>query len=118
MQPTLPQPPAFLDSRSMLTPGLAGAVVMLLTNTLYQQFSLPQRWTALALSFGLGLLVFSDRRSALWQRALLYILNSLIIFSMAVGANAVGQVITSPRATPRGIEIGASSHRAHFGDWF
>jgi phosphate/sulfate permease len=109
--------PTFLDSRSMLTPGLAGAVTMLLANTLYQQFALPQKWTAIALSFALGLLVFGDRRTALWQRILLYVLNSLIIFSMAVGANTVGQAVTSPRASPRGLAAHPSRAPVYFGDW-
>lgn len=112
------QSPTFLDSRSMLTPGLAGAVTMLLANTLYQQFALPSKWTAITVSFALGLLVFGDRRVALWQRILLYVLNSLLIFSMAVGANAVGQVVASSHGAPRGLTAHPSSQTAYFGDWF
>lgn len=83
----------FLNSKSMLTPGLAGGVVMVITNTLSNQFGLTPAWTALALSFVLGLMTLTDRRVVLWQRAVFYFLNSLIIFSVATGTNAAGQSI-------------------------
>ena len=35
----------------MLTPGVAGSVVMVIANTLYVEFLLPQKYTALILSF-------------------------------------------------------------------
>ena len=111
------QPPIFLNSRSMLTPGVAGAVTMLIANTLYVQFSMPPKWTALGLGFALGLLVFGDRSIALWQRGLCYLLNSLIIFSMAVGANAAGQAATSPPDDIRGLEAPARSERPFFTSW-
>lgn len=108
----------FLNSRSMLTPGVAGATTMLIANTLYQQFDVSPRWTALSLSFALGSLVFGDRTVAPWQRALLYLLNSLIIFSMAIGANAVGQATTPPPVTEmRGLEAPARIERPFFSGW-
>ena len=80
-----------LNSRSMMTPGIAGAIAMLITDTLYQQFDLPARWIGLVLSFLLGLLVFRDTEPPVWQRCLYYVVNSLIIFSMAVGAKTTGE---------------------------
>jgi hypothetical protein len=80
----------FLNSKSMLTPGIAGAITMLVTNTLHLQFDLPQKWIALVLSFTLGTLVFGDKTTPLWQRAIFYLFNSLIIFAMAVGTNVAG----------------------------
>jgi len=77
----------FLNARSMLTPGIAGSVVMLITNTLWDTFSLSPRWTALALSLMVGCLVFLDQSLPRWQRAFLYVLNSLIIFSVSIGTN-------------------------------
>ena len=47
----------FLNPESMITPGVAGGITMTITNTLTSQFSLPGRWTALAISFLRGLLV-------------------------------------------------------------
>lgn len=89
-------PEAFLDSKSMLTPGVAGGVVMLITGTLGQQFDLPHRWVALALSFAVATLVFADRKTPGWQRILIYVLNGFIVFSMAVGANSVGGAVAVP----------------------
>lgn len=111
----------FLNSRSMLTPGIAGAVTMMIANTLHQQFGLAPRWTALGLSFAMSLLVFTDKTVALWQRPLVYLLNGLVIFSMAVGANGTAQVVTlTPAALARGRELAPASATARpfFSDWF
>src|SRR5256885_11493346 len=78
----------------MLTPGIAGGVTMLIANALWVAFSLPPRWTSLVLSFLLGLLVFVATRVPLWQRAVYYLLNSLIIFSVSIGTNYVGVGLT------------------------
>jgi hypothetical protein len=86
----------------MVTPGVAGSTTMLITNALCSQFpALQPRWTALAISFAFGLLVFSASMDmAAWQRLLYYVFNSLIIFSVGVGTNYVGMhpVPTSPPA--------------------
>jgi len=63
-----------------MTPGVAGAITMTISNTMWMQFGLQQRWCALALSFAFGALVFAATRIPLWQRAVYYVLNSLIIF--------------------------------------
>jgi hypothetical protein len=81
----------FLNSKSMLTPGIAGAITMLVTNTLHIQFDLPHKWVALVLSFLLGTLVFGDKTTPPWQRGIFYLFNSLIIFAMAAGTNAAGE---------------------------
>jgi len=47
----------------MLTPGVAGALAMMITNALGMNFELPRAWTALTLSFIFGLLVLvADKR--------------------------------------------------------
>lgn len=89
----------FLNPSSMLTPGIAGSVAMMISNTLWLQFELPQKWSGLGLSFALGMLVFAAGTAMpLWQRGIYYVLNSLIIFSMAVGATTLGHVVTSPQS--------------------
>ena len=80
----------FLKPESMMTPGVAGAITMTISNTMWMQFGLQQRWCALALSFAFGALVFAATRIPLWQRAVYYVLNSLIIFSAAAGGNYIG----------------------------
>lgn len=110
----------FLNSKSMLTPGVAGAITMLITNTVNQQFDVPHKWTALILSFLLGLLVFSDTTTQLWQRAIFYILNSLIIFAMAVGTNVAGAATlpSVPVDNQFTTEDASESSDAFFRDWF
>ena len=80
----------FLKAKSMATPGVVGALVTVLTTTLATSFGAPPKWTALGLSFLCGLLVFSDRSLRPLPRIGFYILNSLIIFSTAVGTNGLG----------------------------
>ncbi len=58
----------------------------------------------------------------LWQRAVYYLLNSLIIFSVSIGTNYVGVGVTHPQATetnlPRPIGPGPASPRSFFSDWW
>lgn len=110
----------FLHAKSMLTPGIAGAITMLITNTLHQQFELPHRWVALVLSLILGTLVFGDRRTVLWQRCVFYLLNALIIFSMAVGVNAGAQAVANPAASGEEevLENAAADETTFLQDWF
>jgi len=82
-------PSEFLNPSSMLTPGLAGIVVMTLSNTLTVVANLPPAYIALALSFLVGALVLQMGGTVL-RRLVYYVLNSLFIFNMAIGGNAVG----------------------------
>jgi hypothetical protein len=110
----------FLQPKAMLTPGIAGGVTMLIANALWVAFSLPPRWTSLLLSFVLGLLVFvTTTRVALWQRAVYYLLNSLIIFAVSIGTNYVGVGVTHPPAQQNKVAApaGPSGARVFFGDW-
>ena len=106
----------FLQPKAMLTPGIAGGVTMLIANALWVSFALPPRWTSLALSFLVGLLVFVAKGGVpVWQRAVYYVLNSLIIFSVSIGTNYVGVGLTHPPAQQSNpVKPGA---RVFFGDW-
>ena len=117
----------FLNPKSMLTPGLAGGATMLITATLSSQFSLPGKWTALVLSFLLGTLSFAAATTPIWQRCVLYLFNSLIIFAMSVGLNATGVAATPVRKTViahfdegRPVDPGPAvqDKTAFFHDWF
>jgi hypothetical protein len=112
----------FLNPKSMLTPGIAGALTMLITNTLNQQFQLPGKWIALGLSFLLGTLVFSDKKTVIWQKILLYVFNSLIIFSMAAGTNIAGRAtLKPPRSTIQefmSLDVKPVEPQSFFEDWF
>jgi uncharacterized membrane protein len=82
----------------MMTPGFAGALVMLTTNAVTRPFLRPgSRWlplVPLVLSFFLGLVSTTDATIARWKRFVFYIINSLVIFSVATGANTIGQAAT------------------------
>ncbi len=73
----------YLDAKAMLTPCIAGATVTMLTANLVTRFALRGNWTALDPSFLVGLMVWGDKAVPLLQRGVFYILNSLIIFSVA-----------------------------------
>jgi len=74
----------------MITPGAAGAFTMVITNTLCQQFvQLPLNYTGLTVSFLFGAVVFGYGAS-IPARVMYYAINSLIIFVVAMGSNAVG----------------------------
>ncbi len=107
----------FLNSKSILTPGVAGGITMLITATLSSQFDLPAKWTALVIS---GLLGFSiavvDVNLSRQLRVIFFILNSLIIFSVAVGANTTGNAAAHPK--PPAFESLPSSHKPFLHDWF
>ena len=102
----------FLKPESMMTPGVAGAITMTISNTMWLQFGLQQRWSALALSFAFGALVFAATRIPVWQRAVYYLLNSLIIFSAAAGGNYLGYQVAE---TARSASISAPA--AYVASW-
>jgi len=84
----------FLNPKSMLTPGICGAVIMVTANALGSAFGLegPARsLICLVLSFLAGTLVFAAGVKRFWPRLAYYVFNSLIIFSTAVGVNFSGQ---------------------------
>ncbi|UWF48919.1 hypothetical protein NYP20_27130 [Pseudomonas sp. N3-W] len=87
----------FLNPKSMLTPGIAGSLTMFITNTLVNQFGVPPNYTGLLISILFGLVVFAATSTVLWQRFVLFVLNSLFIFSFALGANQVG--VTASKRT-------------------
>lgn len=84
----------FLSPQSMLTPGLAGAIAMMITNSVTAQFALAEPLpavVAIIASFVLGLLVWVSDVKPYWKRFVYYVANSFIIFNVAVGANTLGQ---------------------------
>ncbi len=90
----------FLNSKSMLTPGAAGATTTLITGTLVSQFGLPGNWTGLATSFLIGLIVWADKSLPVVQRLFVYVVSSMVIFSVAIGLNEAGRAATQPKQPP------------------
>ena len=93
----------FLNPKSMTTPGAAGALMMLLANTVCAAFpEVAFRYVALLLSFMIGSIVFKAAGLGRWERGAYWLINSLIIFSMGVGtSNIAANVAANPnnRAT-------------------
>jgi hypothetical protein len=75
----------FINPKSMITPGIIGGTIMFITNSLCCQFTIPPKWVGLFLSFLFGLLVLKAEAIPRWQRGVYYVVNSLIIFSVAFG---------------------------------
>jgi hypothetical protein len=90
----------FLTPEAMFTPGVLGAFAMMITNALGANFQTPRAWTALALSFGCGLLVLVSAKSRL-IKGVFYVLNSLVIFCVASGTNGAQR----ENATRAGLSI-------------
>jgi hypothetical protein len=91
----------FLNPNSMMTPGLAGGMTMLVTNAVCQHFPFEPAQVGLALSFLFGLLVLATS-APMWKRLVYYLLNSLIIFCVAAGASGFGaSVATGSTPVPR-----------------
>jgi hypothetical protein len=101
----------FLNPKCMLTPGVAGSLMMFLVNGIGVQFpELPIRYLALFLSFLIGSIVwFSDvrGRAPMAQKGIYWVLNSLVIFVVGFGtANLAADASSGPPpATPHALQL-------------
>lgn len=108
----------FLNPKSMITPSIAGALVMFLTNTLWVQFGLPQKWTAFDLSYILVSYIVYKYKSKLFEKLILGFLNGLIIFSFAVSSNyGIPKIINMSQSSHIFVAM-SSGKRQFFDDWF
>lgn len=111
----------FLNPKSMLTPGICGGLTTLITGVLTQQFGLLPNYTGLATSFLFGLLVVFGTTSVIpaWQKCIYLCLNSLVIFSVAMGANQAGLRVaeSQPRPKPPPNTSSASLPTPFFSNW-
>lgn len=90
----------FLNPKSMATPGAAGALMMLIANAVCNNFpEFPFRYVALGLSFVIGAVVFSASTMKIWERGIYWVVNSLIIFSMGVGATNIAANVAAKQAS-------------------
>jgi len=88
----------FVNPKSMMTPGAAGALVMFLSNAICFQFpDIQTRWLALGLSFVLGAFVVAAAKPKVLSAAGFWFINSLIIFAVAAGsANEAAKATSQP----------------------
>lgn len=79
----------FINPKSMLTPGVAGAFMMFLVNGISFQFpEVPNRYLGIFLSFVIGAIVWfseTEGKSIVLQKVIYWFLNSLIIFVVGFG---------------------------------
>lgn len=120
----------FLNPKSMLTPAVAGALVMLITNTLWIQFGFEQRWIALVLSYLFAFIIVYPYHSKMSLKTIYVILNGLIIFSFAASSNFAGQKIAPGDHPPANVHYKRSNlievspkkelsiRRTFFDNWF
>jgi hypothetical protein len=93
----------FLNPKSMLTPGAAGSLMMLLANTLCAVFpELAFRYVAISLSFVIGLAILVSANMKLAERATYWVINSLVIFAVGVGtSNIAANAAAGPGGAPK-----------------
>ena len=112
----------FLNSRSMVTPGVAGTLVTLFTATLSSQFGLPAKWIALVASVVLALIIFfMDQAGKVFMRILVLLVNACIIFSVSVGTNAsvtAAKAPTTIQSNPPFEEAPVPTPTPFFHSWF
>ena len=105
----------FLNPKSMLTPGVAGATMMFLVNGMSVPFpELPARYVALALSFVIGAVVFNAENLKLVERGVFWVLNSLVIFVVGFGTNNLGIEATTNSTAPRAGLIAPAGEQHSF----
>ena len=110
----------FIRSKSMLTSGILGTTTTMITGAMTSQFNLPGNFTAIVVSFLLGLLVFTDNSIPHIQRFVFYIIISMIIFTTAMGINAAGVAATKSPEQRQYEQRGLSDDegKKFFHDWF
>lgn len=100
----MPKVEDFLNPTSMLTPGVAGGLTVSISLPFAIAFGVSVKWVALIVSVLLALLIVLSVKALIprLQRSIYCILNSLIIFSTALGA---GINLDPPPQPPAPLEI-------------
>ena len=114
----------FIKSKSMLASGVLGATTTMITGAMATQFGLPGNITALVVSFSLCTLVFTDKSLPNLQRIIFYFINSMIVFTTAIGINTAGVAATQNVQTRKVVDLGGpevvqpAKDKAYFHPWF
>lgn len=96
----MPKLDEYFHPKSMITPGVAGLSAMIIANAMWKSFGLPPHWVALVVSFLIAVAVIRAGGTPGLQRMALYGLNTLVIYSCAVGTNLTGGVAMAARPEP------------------
>jgi hypothetical protein len=110
----------FFNPKSLITPTAAGVFTMLATNTLVSQFGLPGNYTAFIISSTVGLVLLAiTRRLKTWQRFVYFLLNTLVIFTVAIGINETAIAAINRAHTSAIVQTSESPRERPFvSDWF
>ena len=84
----------FLNPKSMVTPSIAGGLIMVIANTLWITFTIPQKWSALILSFLLIIPILAKYSALFYEKVIYFIINGLTIFALAINTNFAGKTIS------------------------
>lgn len=106
----MPEVKDFLSPSAMLTPGIAGGLTVSISLPLAVHFDMSFKWVAMVVSFLFGLLIIYSFTGPLSKplRALYWVLNSLIIFSVSVGTGVAVDSPPKPPALPLVLEKNAA----------
>lgn len=96
----------FLQPQSMVTPGILGTVAMLGTNSACQAFSsnTPAPYIILGLSFLFGLITVL-KTYTITEKVVYWVVNSVIILSVASGTNSIGRSATHTNTSHGGFGV-------------
>lgn len=91
---------------------IATSAIIVVTNTLYTLFKLPQKWTAFAMAMIIAYLNVIFSQGPQWYDWLLAFVNACLLFCSALGLNEI--VVKSGKAQTKEIEV----ERKFFLSWF
>ncbi len=89
-----------ISPKAVWQPYLVGITVMGIANTFWFYFAIQQKWSALTVSFLFSLIIVENYSLKYLSKLTYFILNGLIIFSMAMGNNSIIPKITTQSCAP------------------
>jgi hypothetical protein len=102
----------FVNPKAMLTPGIAGGIIMFMSDTLWKIFALPSKWSAIVLSFLLAFAIFKQYAAPIVEKYVYTFFNGLLILCVAMSYNYIGNKATIKSSSQEffGITMSASYH--------
>lgn len=112
----------FIDPKAAVTPFVAGVTVTFITNSIWYAFGFPPIFTALFLSVLFGLLIVRKHKVSFFFKSIYFILNTLIVFSLAYSNALMVKNMTSMREEMTyynpSVSVTTTQQRDYFVDWF
>ena len=86
----------FVNPKSMLAPGVAGVMIIAITNAIAVNFDLPSPWLGLFVSGFFAAAAVAHAQMRVIGKTFFGVLNTWIIFSVALGTNTLGSAVAPP----------------------